>query len=94
MDYSHGGDNEWKKEVECEESAKSGVVYREAASDSLYKGFAYVRDRREKVSNDSGASEGHLSSGQNVAYERGHHYEKEEDDPNVSCLFIEVGAVV
>ena len=36
VNHGYGGDNEGEKEVECEKSAKGGVVYGEAASDSLH----------------------------------------------------------
>jgi len=94
VNHGYGGDNEWEEEVECEKSAKSSVIYGEAASDSLYQSFAHVGYGREKVCNDGCTSEGHLSSGQHVAYKGGHYYEKEKDNPDISCFFIEVGAVV
>jgi len=56
--------------------------------------LAYIGDGGEKVCNDSGTSKGHLSPGQDVAYKGGYHYEEEEDNPHVSCLLIQVGAVV
>ena len=35
-----------------------------------------------------------MSSGKDVAYEGGHYYEKEKDDSDISCFFVQVRAVV
>lgn len=94
VNYGHGGHNEGEKEVECEESAKGGVVNGKAAPDSLDQSLTNVWHGREEVRNDSRAPEGHLSSRQDVAHERSHHYQEEKDYPDISCLFVQVGAVV
>lgn len=73
VNHSHGSDDEWEQEVECEESRESSIVYREATSDSLNKGAANVRDCRKKVSDNSGTSKGHLSSREDVPNESSHH---------------------
>jgi len=36
VNYRYGSDNKGEKEVESEKSAKGGVIYGEAASDSLH----------------------------------------------------------
>jgi len=35
-----------------------------------------------------------LASGQDVTNKGSHYYKEEEDDTDVSCLFVEVGAVI
>lgn len=35
-----------------------------------------------------------MTSGEDVSYECGYHNQEEEDNSNVSCFFVEVGAVV
>ena len=73
VNHSHGGDDEWEQEVECEEPREGSVVYREATSDSLNEGAANVRDCRKKISDDSGTPKRHLAPGENVPNEGSHH---------------------
>lgn len=58
------------------------------------EGAAYVWDSREEVSNNGGPSEGYLSSGKDVPYKGCSYHEEEEDNTNVSCLFVKVGTIV
>ena len=44
VNHCYSSDDKWQKEVECEESSKGGIIYREAAPDSLNKGAADVGD--------------------------------------------------
>ena len=57
MNHGYSGHNEWEEEVECEEPCQGCVINREAASDSLDKGAADVRDSGEKVCDYSSSSE-------------------------------------
>ena len=58
------------------------------------EGAAYVGDSGEEVGNDGGPSEGHLSSWENIAYEGCCYYKEEKYNADISCFFVEVGAVV
>jgi len=57
VNHGYSGHNEWEEEVECEEPCQGCVINREAASDSLDKGAADVRDSGEKVCDYSSSSE-------------------------------------
>jgi len=86
--------NKWEEEVEGKESSKGSIVYGEPTSNSFNKYGSYVGDSGEEVGNDSGPSEGHLSSWKDISYEGSHYYEEKKHNSDVSCFFKEVGAVV
>jgi len=35
-----------------------------------------------------------LSSWEDVTYESSYHYKEKEDDPDISCFFVKIGAVI
>ena len=88
VNHSYSSDDEREQEVECEESSEGGIVHGEAPSDSLNESAPNVWDCGKKVGDDSGTSERHLSSGEDVSNEGSHHNQKKENYPDVSCLFI------
>lgn len=87
VDHRKSSDYKGEEEVEGEESSKGGIIDGKPPSDSLHKAVTDIRDSGHKVSNNSGPSEGYLTSGEDIAYEGGCHNKKKKYYTHVSCFF-------